>query len=109
MWIAITPDGELREVEGVPTLAELQAAVGGFIQEVRAYGVVVVMDEDAKVRRDRPPLNPKATTLCAQVLRGGDEVLGPVAVVGRPDSDGETQGLTTGEAALVRLIVGEQT
>lgn len=109
MWISITPDGELREVEGVPTLEELQAAVGGFIQEVRAHGVVVVMDENAKIGRDRPAYNEKASMLCAEVLHPLDVVLGPVAVVGRPDSDGETQGLTDEEAEHVRWIVGDKT
>lgn len=85
--LTIHPDGSevAKEYDRAPTLAELQAAVGGgYIQivpkfeEFRGAVCVVFCDEDGKIKRQSP--NHKATTHWAQNVRTGDYLVGSIAI-----------------------------
>lgn len=105
-WMTLSPDGVLEEHDGVPTLKQLQDAVGGDVQAVVALGVTVWMREDAKIVENPPRFNPKASVLCAGALRLADFVVGTVALTGLTSRSGATTGLSAATAERLRNFLG---
>lgn len=92
----IRTDGTMTMIDHRPTLAELQAAVGGLIAP--AYGPegisVYVNDEGLLIGL---PLNLIASALCGQGLVGDAVITGPVG------NDGETSPLAEHRLGTVLL------
>lgn len=88
-FFVIAPSGEVsrRALTSPPTLADLQAAVGGFIEAVpyfdRFEGAACVAFCNEEGKLDFLPVNVWATRYWANAMGGnpGDVLVGPVCVV----------------------------
>jgi hypothetical protein len=118
MWAELTKDEKLTVHVSIPTLEELQAAVGGYV-EVRELknGVTMWLNEEGKIdwtglggsaTRDELE-NVKATYLFVHrgvvPVRAGDFIAGNVAFTGGPDRRGDTTGLSEEGLAMIRHAV----
>ncbi len=103
-WVTLTTEGAMAFHTAVPTLAELQAAVGGYVEAVRfalaGCEATLWCNEEGKLVAE-PQRNPKAELLCPLA---GDWFAGDVAVTGGVGPAGETLELTEGQAAELRRI-----
>lgn len=106
-YVTVTTDYEIKQHKGVPDLATLQAAVGGYIEAVdlpTADGEITLwVNEEGKLV-DQPEVNHVATLIALPRL-GGDLVCGNVVFTGGVGPEGETLGLTEQqEKRLMHLI-----
>ena len=86
----IQPDGSMTVAQQPtrPTLEQLQAAVGGYVELIpyfdnhQGQGCKAYGDEEGKLKGK--PLNPEATRLWAEAVRPhalADHLVGPVVIV----------------------------
>ena len=105
-WMTLSQDGRLETRSGVPTLRDLQVAVGGYVEVFDLNdGVSMWGNDEAKVNstllggdltRDELE-NVKATRLITRHGPGlfpNDYFGGNVAFTGWPDDEGKTTGLS---------------
>jgi len=68
-----------------PTLENLQAFVGGYLEAIGSFDWVMYLDEDGKSKGKEP--NPTASVLAHRLgwqgMRAGDFIVGDVIVCGR--------------------------
>jgi hypothetical protein len=106
-WVTLTVEGEMAFHDGVPTLRDLQNAVGGYVEAVRfslaGSEATMFVDEEGKLVAE-PRRNYKADVVCSAVARYGDWIAGNVALTGGVGPDGETLGLTDPQVAELRRI-----
>ena len=80
----ISPDGTAEKKSIVADLEGLQAAVGGYVQQLfLAPGIWAWVNEEGKL--DGLPVNPKATAFCHVVgpnIAADDYIVGPMVVTG---------------------------
>lgn len=90
--ITIAPSGDIEEVS-VENLEDLQAILGGNIEQVPAYieGACVFCHELGKVMR--LPVNKVATLWLSEPLGENDWIAGTVIVVGLDHATGEERDL----------------
>jgi hypothetical protein len=96
MYLIVAVDSTTTTHEGTPSLADLQSAVGGYIEAIRLQSddlsAVLWVNEEGKLRG--LPVNVKATRLARLYGNiGEDTIVGAVAVSGPEDEDGEITGL----------------
>lgn len=107
-WATISIDGHVDIREGKPSLEDLQAAVGGYVQVIPPLSrdgdeAVIWMDEEGKVKGIR--VNETADWLVRSHgpnLMPGDRICGPVALTGPADDEGETTTLSEQWTAYLR-------
>jgi hypothetical protein len=104
-WASLMADGTMAFRNGVPSLREMQEAVGGLIAPVEfelagAEATMFVNDEGKLV--DRPVRNWKADVLCP--LAGGDWTAGDVVFTGGVGPGGETLALSDAQVAELRRV-----
>lgn len=85
---------QLHHVKGYD---DVRAIVGGDLQALPfRVGATAYIDENAKVRSDKPPVhNVLATSLCALIGQGllpDDYIAGPMVILGDFDADGIPDG-----------------
>jgi hypothetical protein len=114
-WMTLTKNGRKESHKGIPTLADLQKAVGGYVEVFDLERRVSMWcNEEAKINstllggtETRMELeNVKATHLITNHGPGlfpNDYIGGDVAFTGQPDDNGETTGLTAEGIEMVRL------
>lgn len=104
-WVTLTVEGEMVFHDGVPTLRELQNAVGGYVEAVRfslaGSEATMFVDEEGKLVAE-PERNWKADTVCP--LAWGDWSAGDVVFTGGVGPRGETLGLTDPQVAELHRI-----
>lgn len=121
-YAILDKEGNLSTHDGVPTLDQMQVAVGGSVEvfackeeinvwlnEEGKYPVFDAADEDraAVVAEIK---NEKATTLCKfhsdqGPMMAGDFIAGDVVLTGGPDDEGDTQGLSEGALKLIDRVM----
>jgi hypothetical protein len=103
-WATLTVEGRMAFRNGIPTLKDLQSAVGGYVDAVacRIAGAPATMwiADEGKLTAD-PERNWKADVICP--LRG-DWIAGNVAFTGGVGPEGETLALSDAQAAELRRI-----
>jgi Domain of unknown function (DUF3846) len=104
-WVTLTVEGEMVFHDGVPTLRDLQEAVGGYVEAVRfslaGSEATMFVNEEGKLV-DGPERNWKADTVCP--LAWGDWTAGDVVFTGGVGPRGETLGLTDPQVAELHRI-----
>jgi hypothetical protein len=103
-WATLTVEGRMVFHEGIPTLKDLQDAVGGYVDAVacRIAGAAATMwlADEGKLTAD-PERNWKADVICPL---GGDWIAGNVAFTGGVGPEGETLALSDAQGAELRRI-----
>jgi hypothetical protein len=75
------PGGRFEPAEVGTALADLQAAVGGYVQFIALpMDLVLMVDEEGKLKNRE--LNTEATRLFSPWLLPGDHLVGPVLLAG---------------------------
>ena len=115
-WATLKKDRTFDVHEGIPTLEEMQKAVGGYVEvfDVVAGDASMWCNEEAKVNstmfggtQTREDLENKQATILMDDAYGGpgmfagDYIGGDVCFTGAPDEDGESTSLS--EVALERI------
>lgn len=104
-WVTLTVQGRMEFRAGVPTLLNLQAAVGGYVEAVsfRLAGSEATMwlNEEGKLV-NQPRRNWKADVICPSSW--GDWTAGDVVFTGGVGPNGETLALDGDQAAELRRI-----
>ena len=70
MLIIIRTNGTTEDRKRKISLPSAQKIVGGYVEVVRLPVGVLLVDEDAQVKRERPPVNEAASRLAGQVILG---------------------------------------
>jgi Domain of unknown function (DUF3846) len=93
-WASITVEGEVEIHDGIPTLEQMQATVGGYIEAVEIGDAIMWVNEEGKLSGLTP--NNIATDLAepGRWIFEGDYIAGDVLLTGLADDDGETTGLS---------------
>jgi hypothetical protein len=101
-WATLKVDGTFERHEGVPTLTDLQAAVGGLIERVEiGHGIDLWVNEEGKFEDSGEN---RVATLFAKPgthIFTGDYIAGDVAFTGGCDDEGETLGLNDEQFAYI--------
>jgi Domain of unknown function (DUF3846) len=104
-WVTLTVEGKMAFHDGVPTLRDLQEAVGGYVEAVRfslaGSEATMFVDEEGKLVAE-PQRNWKADVVCPLAWR--DWTAGDVAFTGGVGPEGETLALNNGQVAELRRI-----
>lgn len=104
-WVTLTVEGRMSFHDGVPKLAQLQEAVGGYVEAVRfplaGSEATMWVDGEGKLVAE-PQRNWKADVLCP--LAWGDWTAGDVVFTGGVGSEGETLALSDAQAAELRHV-----
>jgi len=104
-WVSLMVDGTMAFHDGVPSLREMQEAVGGLIEPVEfelAGAEVTMFENDEGKLVDRPVRNWKADVLCP--LAWGDWTAGDVVFTGGVGPEGETLALSDAQVAELRRV-----
>jgi hypothetical protein len=104
-WATLAVEGTMAFHDGIPTLAEMQRAVGGYVEAVAfplagSEATMWINDEGKLVAE--PQRNWKADVLCP--LTCGDWTAGDVVFTGGVGSEGETLALSSAQVAELRRI-----
>lgn len=104
-WATLTVEGRMAFHDGVPTLRDLQQAVGGYVEAasfpLAGSEATMWLNEEGKLV-DEPLRNWKADLVCP--LAWGDRTVGDVAFTGGVGPAGETLGLSDPQVAELRRI-----
>jgi Domain of unknown function (DUF3846) len=104
-WATLTVEGRMDIHDGVPTLMNLQGAVGGYVEAVSfplaGSEATMWVNEEGKLTGE-PRRNWKADAVCP--LAWGDWTAGDVAFTGGVGPDGETLELNVAQVAELRRI-----
>jgi hypothetical protein len=104
-WVSLMVDGTMAFRNGVPTLADMQQAVGGNVEAVAfplaGSEATMWVDGEGKLVAE-PQRNWKADVLCP--LARGDWTAGDVVFTGGVGSEGETLALSDAQAAELRRV-----
>jgi hypothetical protein len=87
-------------------LADLQAAVGGYIEMLSYHGdpdVCAYVNEEGKYT-DGCARNPRATRLLGPILRPGDWIAGDVVIIGFDREAGEDRDLPDGFESRLGIV-----
>lgn len=98
-----TTDAEvpmLRAYAGVPTLKDLQEAVGGYIEAVDLHGSIETRRISLYAHEEALLQNPIPAP-SVYLPQRGEPIFGPVAIAA-VEPDGETDGLTPAEVMALR-------
>jgi hypothetical protein len=108
-YVIITVGGIVTDHAGTPSLEDMQAAVGGYVNALPAMvrdgdGAVLFVNEDGK------SLGMSANTVANNLYRDyglrlmpGDVIVGPALVAGLPEDDeGDISDLSDGWLALLK-------
>lgn len=106
-WMALLPNGELREYDDEPTLARMQEEAHGNLTAVKVpdpHMPVSLFVNEEKQTLDGTPLalNPKAYMLLHAVLWPGDRIHGPLLITGLPNGDGDLNDLTAEAVVMMK-------
>jgi len=103
--VALSVEGRMTFFQGVPTLRDLQRAVGGYVEAVRfslaGSEATMFVNEEGKLCAE-PERNWKADTICP--LAWGDWTAGDVVFTGGVGRRGETLALTDAQMAELKRI-----
>ena len=104
-WTTLTVEGRMAFHDGVPTLLDLQEAVGGYVEVVSfalaGSEATMWLNEEGKLTAE-PQRNWKADVVCPP--SGGDWTAGDVVFTGGVGPDGETLVLDEVQMAELRRI-----
>ena len=104
-WVTLTVEGRMELHDHLPTLLNLQEAVGGYVEAVSfplaGSEATMWLNEEGKLV-DEPQRNWKADVVCP--TSGGDWTAGDVVFTGGVGPEGETLGLNEAQLAELRRI-----
>jgi len=104
-WATLSVEGVMAFHPGVPGLADLQRAVGGYVEAVSfplaGSGATMWLNEEGKLVAE-PQRNWKAEYLCP--LACGDWTAGDVVFSGGVGPQGETLALTPAQVKELRRV-----
>lgn len=101
-YAKLSADGEFTHIEGKPSLDDMQAIVGGYVQAISVkrdgeFGPVAVMWLNEEGKLQDPPLrvNQQATRLAhaSRAITYSDDIRGDVLFTGPADDEGEVTTL----------------
>jgi hypothetical protein len=103
--VTLTVEGKMAFHDGVPTLRDLQQAVGGYVEAVRfplaGSEATMFVNEEGKLVAE-PQRNWKADVVCPPPC--GDWTAGDVVFTGGVGPEGETLGLNEAQVVELRRI-----
>jgi len=68
-WLHLTAAGAAYRLPLKPDLTTMQRCVGGYVERLPlGRGMVLWLDEEARIRHPRPPVNELASTVLAHAL-----------------------------------------
>lgn len=105
--LVIEPDNTYRmiDLDAGDSLATLKQAVGGYIEGVPLRGspYTFIVNEEGKFTEQPSPI---ASAIFRQAYPGTEDfIAGAAVLVGPPDRNGDTQGLSDAEVELWTTIV----
>jgi len=101
VWMSLSVNGDLEEFETKASLSDMQAVVGGYIEPVDTRDYTIMANEEGLLIG--LPLNPYASGLT------GGYIVGNVAIVGQPDSYGNTKRLNKATVERIRYAITGRT
>ena len=106
--VVIETTGTARVIELDDTLAQLQQAVGGYIEAVTLpNGATMWLNEEGKI--NGLDHNQQAQFIFDRSFGPGvDVIVGNAVITGGPDEEGETLGLTNEQLAIYKFVGTER-